>query len=247
MYAPLALLTALLLASAAAPAQAATGQIESIRLVGQVQTFQVSYVNGTAGPLEAQNTVTILCPQTQWGQSSDFNVSVGGVSQTVTVTCPPLISQYVGSVVGWVSPTGILTQLQVCATHNEATDVVTSLINSFTNQSYAGEDAQRLAFQGTRERMREKMKKTVSRLQTQSVDVPSVPGNSFSSFASGLSIPDPLSNVKNLLQMKMRRDYYQIEWPLTTRKYQYGVYQDGVLQHYFPPAIGIITNVAKLP
>jgi len=54
-----------------------------------------------------------------------------------------------------------------------------------------------------------------------------------------------LSNVTNILQMRMRRDYYQIEWPQTSRKYQYGVYEDGVLQNFFPPSQGIITNIAN--
>lgn len=58
-------------------------------------------------------------------------------------------------------------------------------------------------------------------------------------------LPYPLSNVTNILQMRMRRDYYQIEWPQVTRKYQYGVYADGVLQNYFPPSQGIITNIAN--
>lgn len=57
-------------------------------------------------------------------------------------------------------------------------------------------------------------------------------------------LPYPLSNVTNVLQMRMRRDYYQIEWPTTSRKYQYGVYEDGVLQNYFPPSQGVITNIA---
>lgn len=56
-------------------------------------------------------------------------------------------------------------------------------------------------------------------------------------------VPYPLSNVGNVLQMKLRRDYYQIEYPLRTRKYEYGVYMDGVLQCYFPPAFGIINNI----
>lgn len=59
------------------------------------------------------------------------------------------------------------------------------------------------------------------------------------------TLPYPLSNVTNVMQMRMRRDYYQIEWPLVTRKYQYGVYEDGVLQHYFPPSLGVISNVAN--
>jgi hypothetical protein len=57
-------------------------------------------------------------------------------------------------------------------------------------------------------------------------------------------LPYPLSNVSNVVQMRMRRDYYQIEWPLRTRKYEYGVYEDGVLQNFFPPAFGVITNIA---
>jgi hypothetical protein len=57
-------------------------------------------------------------------------------------------------------------------------------------------------------------------------------------------LPYPLSNVSNVYQMKLRRDYYQIEWPVTTRKYGFGVYFDGVLQHYFPPSIILIQNVA---
>jgi hypothetical protein len=59
------------------------------------------------------------------------------------------------------------------------------------------------------------------------------------------SIPYPLSNVGQVIQMKVRRDYYQIEWPLRTRQYEYGVYFDGVLQNYFPPAFGMITNITS--
>jgi hypothetical protein len=58
-------------------------------------------------------------------------------------------------------------------------------------------------------------------------------------------LPYPLSNVTNVLQIRARRDYYQIEWPLRSRKYEYGVYADQVLQCYFPPAFGVITNIAN--
>lgn len=57
-------------------------------------------------------------------------------------------------------------------------------------------------------------------------------------------LPYPLSNVTNVVQIRARREYYQIEWPLRTRKYEYGVYADEVLQNYFPPSQGIITNIA---
>lgn len=57
-------------------------------------------------------------------------------------------------------------------------------------------------------------------------------------------LPYPLSNVTNVSQIRTRQDYYQLEWPLRTRRYEYGVYADEVLQVYFTPAFGIITNIA---
>lgn len=59
------------------------------------------------------------------------------------------------------------------------------------------------------------------------------------------SLPYALNDVQNVYQIRTRRDYYQIEWPLRTRKYEYGVYADQVLQHYFPPSLGFINNIGK--
>ena len=56
-------------------------------------------------------------------------------------------------------------------------------------------------------------------------------------------LPYPLSNVGNVVQVRTRQEYYQIEWPLRTRKYEYGVYADEVLQHYFPPSMAVITGI----
>jgi len=58
-------------------------------------------------------------------------------------------------------------------------------------------------------------------------------------------LPYKLSGIQNVLQIRARRDYYQIEWPLRTRKWEYGVYADEVLQNYFPPAFGALYNVAN--
>jgi hypothetical protein len=57
-------------------------------------------------------------------------------------------------------------------------------------------------------------------------------------------IPYPLNGVGNVFQVKTRRDYYQLEWPLRTRKYEYGVYADEVLQHYAPFTLLKLSNVA---
>ena len=55
--------------------------------------------------------------------------------------------------------------------------------------------------------------------------------------------PYPLSNVPNLVQKTLRRDYWSVEWPVVTLQRTMGVYFDGVLQMYFPPAFGVITGV----
>ena len=59
------------------------------------------------------------------------------------------------------------------------------------------------------------------------------------------TLPYPMSNVPNVLEMKLRRDYFQMEWPMRTLKYETGVYFDGVLADYFPPALGLITNIGN--
>ncbi|OQW33980.1 MAG: hypothetical protein A4E20_12185 [Nitrospira sp. SG-bin2] len=59
------------------------------------------------------------------------------------------------------------------------------------------------------------------------------------------NVPYPMSGVPSVARMLLRQDYYQLEWPLQQRKYDYGVYFDGVLQHYAPFSMGIITNIAN--
>lgn len=58
------------------------------------------------------------------------------------------------------------------------------------------------------------------------------------------SVPYPMNGVGNVFQVKTRKDYYQMEWPLKTRKYEYGVYMDGVLQHFAPFTLLKLNNVA---
>lgn len=62
-------------------------------------------------------------------------------------------------------------------------------------------------------------------------------------FFSSRTLPYPVSGVGNVVQVRTRQEYYQIEWPLRTRKYEYGVYADEVLQNYFPPSMGVICNI----
>jgi hypothetical protein len=55
-------------------------------------------------------------------------------------------------------------------------------------------------------------------------------------------IPYELSNVANIFEAKVRQDYYQIQWPWRSRRYEYGVYVDETFPCYFTPAFALITN-----
>src|SRR5580700_4149909 len=54
--------------------------------------------------------------------------------------------------------------------------------------------------------------------------------------------PYELSGVANLLEARVRQDYYQIQWPWKSRRYEYGVYVDETFPIYFTPAFAAIIN-----
>ena len=54
--------------------------------------------------------------------------------------------------------------------------------------------------------------------------------------------PYELSGVANLLEAHVRQDYYQIQWPWRSRRYEYGVYCDETFPCYFTPAFAAIIN-----
>ncbi|MGF7131917.1 hypothetical protein P3T40_003400 [Paraburkholderia sp. EB58] len=56
-------------------------------------------------------------------------------------------------------------------------------------------------------------------------------------------VPYELSGVANILEARVRQDYYQIQWPLQSRRYEYGVYVDEVFANYFTPGFAAITNL----
>jgi hypothetical protein len=58
-------------------------------------------------------------------------------------------------------------------------------------------------------------------------------------------IPYPLNGVGNVFQVKTRKEYYQLQWPFKTRKYEYGCYADEVLQHYAPFTLLKLYNIAN--
>lgn len=57
-------------------------------------------------------------------------------------------------------------------------------------------------------------------------------------------LPYPAANVAATKEVVCRRDYYQIEWPYKTRKYEFGVYADEALRVKAPFVLGALCNIA---
>ena len=56
-------------------------------------------------------------------------------------------------------------------------------------------------------------------------------------------MPYEVSGVGNIIEAKVRQDYYQIQWPWRSRRYEYGVYVDEGFPLYFAPGFAAITNI----
>jgi hypothetical protein len=74
---------------------------------------------------------------------------------------------------------------------------------------------------------------------------PRVPPGTIIGWAENLPIQYQSNEVPNVAEVKTRQDYYQIEWPITTRQRQVGVYAEAVLAIYAPFAMGVITNIGN--
>lgn len=74
---------------------------------------------------------------------------------------------------------------------------------------------------------------------------PNLPAGTILLWAENLPLQYQSNEVPNVAEVKTRADYYQIDWPITTRQRQVGVYAEEVLAIYAPFAIGLITNIAN--
>lgn len=74
---------------------------------------------------------------------------------------------------------------------------------------------------------------------------PMVPPGTIIGWANSLPIQYQSNQVPNVAEVKTRNDYYQIDWPLTTRQRQVGVYSETVLAVYAPFAMGALYNITN--
>ena len=54
--------------------------------------------------------------------------------------------------------------------------------------------------------------------------------------------PNYQQNVGNVLDARLRMDYYSVAWPPTSLRYEFGVYVDEVFELTFAPSFGILAN-----
>jgi len=74
---------------------------------------------------------------------------------------------------------------------------------------------------------------------------PNIPPGTILAWADDLPAQYQSNEVPNVAEIRARQDYYQIDWPVTSRQQAVGVYCEEVLVCYAPFAIGIITNIGN--
>ena len=73
---------------------------------------------------------------------------------------------------------------------------------------------------------------------------PNLAAGTILGWAEDLPVQYQSNEVPNVAEIKTRRDYYQIDWPITTRAQMAGVYAEETLAVYAPFAMGVVNNIA---
>ena len=74
---------------------------------------------------------------------------------------------------------------------------------------------------------------------------PDLPPGTILAYAERLPAWYQNNEVDAPFVVQLRRDYYRVDWPIRTRRREYGVYTEGVLTPYAPFACGVITNIGN--
>src|SRR5271166_1144119 len=74
---------------------------------------------------------------------------------------------------------------------------------------------------------------------------PDLPPGTLLAFCERLPVWYQSNETPNVAEVLTRRDYYRVDWPLRTRRREYGVYAEETLAVYAPFGVGIITNIGN--
>ncbi len=74
---------------------------------------------------------------------------------------------------------------------------------------------------------------------------PDLPPGTVLAYCERLPVWYQSNETPNVAEVMTRRDYYRIDWPVRTRRREYGVYAEEVLAVYAPFAVAILTNIGN--
>jgi hypothetical protein len=74
---------------------------------------------------------------------------------------------------------------------------------------------------------------------------PDLPPGTILAFCERLPAWYQSNETPNVAEVLTRRDYYRVDWPVRTRRREFGVYTEEVLAIYAPFGIGILTNIGN--
>ncbi|HTZ67935.1 MAG TPA: hypothetical protein VMB83_10800 [Roseiarcus sp.] len=74
---------------------------------------------------------------------------------------------------------------------------------------------------------------------------PDLPPGTILAFCERLPVWYQSNEVPNIAEVLTRRDYYRVDWPIHTRRREFGVYTEEVLAVYAPFGVGILTNIGN--
>ncbi|MBV9286363.1 MAG: hypothetical protein JO288_00830 [Hyphomicrobiales bacterium] len=74
---------------------------------------------------------------------------------------------------------------------------------------------------------------------------PDLPPGTILALCERLPVWYQSNETPNVAEVLTRRDYYRVDWPLRTRRREYGVYTEETLAVYAPFGVGILTNIGN--
>ncbi len=74
---------------------------------------------------------------------------------------------------------------------------------------------------------------------------PDLPPGTILALCERLPVWFQSNQTPNVAEVLTRRDYYRVDWPLRTRRREFGVYAEETLAVYAPFGIGILTNIGN--
>ena len=74
---------------------------------------------------------------------------------------------------------------------------------------------------------------------------PDLPPGTILALCERLPVWYQSNQTPNVAEVLTRRDYYRVDWPLRTRRREFGVYAEETLAVYAPFGIGLLTNIGN--